>query len=75
MIPIRIKFDARYQQIKLEEYPDGYMFGDGEFEDGEFEEDEDYYLLTEDPSIDIAAEDFNLVTDAFDDISLIDEDS
>ena len=51
------------------------MFGYGEFEDGEFEEGEDYYLLTEDPSIDIAVEDFDLVTDAFDDISLIDEDS
>ena len=70
MIPIRIKFDGRYQQVKLEEYPDGYMFGYGEFEEGE-----DYYLLTEDPSIDIAVEDFDLVTDAFDDISLIDEDS
>ena len=75
MIPIRIKFDARYQQFKLEEYPDSYMLEGGDFEAGEFEEGEDYYLVTEDPSIDIAAEDFDLITDAFDDISLTDEDS
>ena len=75
MIPIRIKFDARYQQFKLEEFPDGFLLEGGEYEEGKFEEGEDYYLVTEDPSIDLGAEDFDLITDEFDDISLTDEDS
>ncbi len=63
MLPIRIKFDPRYQQVKLEEYADDYLFEDGE----------DYYLFAEDPSIDLGVEDLDLGTDDFDDISLIEE--
>ena len=63
MIPIHFKFDARCQQVKLVEYPDDYLFEDGE----------DYYLYSEDPCIDIGIEDFDIDTDGFDESTLIDE--
>ena len=79
MVPIRVKFDVRYQKVKLEEDPDTYIFEDVE----------DDYLGSDDPGIDLGIEDGDIEIedgdieiedgdfepDNFDDVSLIDEES
>ena len=68
MVPIRLKFDPRYQQVKLVESYDGLFFDD----DG-------YCIVSDSPGVDFGTDNFNIdeieVTDDIDmdDIQLFDE--